>query len=64
VGDRRANPVLFDRSTFPELLALQGDTGGRAIIDRHSIESVDWADANLLFDVDTPDDYHRLLGKA
>jgi molybdenum cofactor cytidylyltransferase len=33
---QRGNPVLFDRSVFPELLALQGDTGGRPVIERHS----------------------------
>ena len=33
-GGQRGNPVLFDRSVFPELLALQGDIGGRPVIDR------------------------------
>lgn len=32
---KRGNPVLFDRATFPELLALQGDTGGRPLIERY-----------------------------
>ena len=31
VDGRRGNPVCFDRVTFPELLALTGDTGGRAL---------------------------------
>lgn len=61
VGDRRANPVLFDRTTFPELLTLGGDTGGRAIMNRHDVEYVDWPDTNLLFDIDTPDDYQHLI---
>ncbi len=34
-GGQRGNPVLFDRSVFPELMALQGDTGGRHVIDRY-----------------------------
>lgn len=61
VGERRANPVLFDCSTFGELTALQGDKGGRVIMDRQAVEYVDWGDENLLFDIDTPDDYSRLL---
>ena len=36
-GGQRGNPVLFDRRTFPELLALQGDTGGRPVIDRYGL---------------------------
>lgn len=34
-GEKRGNPVLWDRRYFPELMALDGDTGGRQIIDRH-----------------------------
>jgi molybdenum cofactor cytidylyltransferase len=65
VHGKRANPVLFDRSAFPELLALEGDTGGRVLFSEESrfrVEWVDWDDANLLLDVDTPGDYQRLLG--
>ena len=32
---RAGNPVLWDRSYFPELMALSGDVGGRQIMDRH-----------------------------
>jgi molybdenum cofactor cytidylyltransferase len=60
--ERRANPVLFDRATFPDLLALEGDVGGRAIFDRHRVEYLPWHDDLLLFDVDTPEDYERLKG--
>ncbi len=64
VGDRRANPVLFDRVTFPDLMQLQGDVGGRAVIasGRHRVEWLDWLDAWLLEDIDTPEDYARLAG--
>lgn len=60
VGEKRANPVLFDRDTFPDLLALRGDTGGRAIFQRTPVSYLDWPDTNLLLDVDTPEDYARL----
>jgi molybdenum cofactor cytidylyltransferase len=61
VFDRRANPVLFDRITFNDLLALQGDTGGRAIFSKFSPRYVNWYDKRLLLDVDTPEDYQKLL---
>jgi molybdenum cofactor cytidylyltransferase len=35
---QRGNPVLFDRRTFPELLALRGDTGGRVLFQRYSAQ--------------------------
>lgn len=60
-GGRRANPVLFDRRTFPDLLALRGDTGGRAIFARHPVAWMPWHDETLLLDVDTEEDYRRLL---
>lgn len=59
--DRRANPVLFDRDTFPDLLALEGDIGGRAIFSKHRVEYLPWHDERLLLDVDTEADYRRLL---
>ncbi len=58
--ERRANPVLFDRVTFPDLLRLTGDVGGRAIFDKHRVEYLPWHDDILLFDVDKPEDYQRL----
>jgi molybdenum cofactor cytidylyltransferase len=61
VIDRRANPVLFDRVTFPELLKLEGDVGGRAIFHNHRVEYLPWHDDRLLLDVDTPDMYQRLI---
>ena len=35
--EKRANPVLFDRVTFPSLLTLKGDVGGRGIFDKHKV---------------------------
>ncbi len=58
-GGRRANPVLFDRVTYPDLQALKGDQGGRSLFRRFEREFVEWDDAVLL-DVDTPADLERL----
>lgn len=61
VIDRRANPVLFDRVTFPDLMKLEGDVGGRAIFHKHPVEYLPWHDDRLLLDVDTPEMYQRLI---
>jgi len=61
--ERRANPVLFDRVTFADLLALKGDVGGRAIFDKHKVEYLPWYDSSLLLDVDSPEDYEKLVGQ-
>lgn len=58
--EKRANPVLFDRVTFPSLLMLQGDMGGRGIFDKHKVSYLPWHDDILIFDVDKPEDYERL----
>jgi len=63
IDDRRGNPVLFDRLTFDDLMSLSGDVGGRAAFAKHPITYVPWHDANLLLDVDTPEDYQRLQGR-
>ena len=61
VMDRRANPVLFDRDTFDDLITLEGDVGGRAIFHKHRVEYLPWHDDRLLLDVDTPEMYQRLI---
>jgi len=64
IEDRRGNPVLFDRVTFKDLSALSGDVGGRAVFAKHRVTYVPWHDASLLLDVDTPEDYQRLLAST
>ncbi|MBL8103161.1 MAG: putative selenium-dependent hydroxylase accessory protein YqeC [Anaerolineales bacterium] len=59
--ERRANPVLFDRVTFPELMQLTGDIGGRAIFSKYKVEYIPWHDDILLLDVDKPEDYQKLI---
>jgi molybdenum cofactor cytidylyltransferase len=56
---QRGNPVLFDRTLFAELLAVQGDRGGRSVIARHAqeVERVDLTGSAMLIDVDTPEEY-------
>jgi len=56
VNGRRGNPVVWSRRFFPELAAVTGDTGGRALIGRDPAAVVEvelGAAAGL--DVDTPE---------
>ena len=55
-GGVRGNPCVFPADLFPELCALEGDTGGSAVIRRHPervllLET----DARELLDADTPE---------
>ncbi len=60
-GGRRANPVLFDRKTFHALTEVQGDVGGRIIFSQFPVHPIQWFDETILLDIDTPDDYQKLL---
>ena len=60
VLDQRANPVLFDRITFKDLMTLEGDMGGRGIFSKHKVHYLPWHDDAMLLDVDTPEHYQRL----
>ncbi len=35
---KRGNPVLFDKSLFPELIEVTGDEGGRTVLKSHGNE--------------------------
>ena len=52
---RRGNPCLFPARFFPELMVLEGDRGGSAVIRRHpeTLLLVEAAEEEL-WDVDTP----------
>ena len=55
---RRGNPVLLGATLFPDVLALQGDAGARAILQDlgDQLALVDAPDDGILFDVDLPTD--------
>jgi molybdenum cofactor cytidylyltransferase len=61
-GSRRGNPVVFDRALFSELLRVEGDQGGRSVIERH-LDEVEWVevgDERAGLDVDTLGDLEQL----
>jgi len=58
---KRGSPVLFDRVHFDELMALPGEQGGRELMTRYreQIEFIEFADAQMAVDIDTPEEYAR-----
>ena len=60
------SPVLFSRELFAELAGVTGDVGGRHVIGRHAEVTayVETENPDILEDIDTPDDYLRLLKKV
>jgi len=63
---RRGNPILFDRSLFDALGAVEGDRGGRELLQLYEeqVERLEIDDAAILIDIDTPQDYDTVLGNA
>ncbi len=51
-------PAIFERARFPELAALEGDRGARALL--RDAASIDWPDGAI--DVDTAADLARIRG--
>jgi molybdenum cofactor cytidylyltransferase len=65
-GGEPGPPTLFARSMFPDLLRLQGDTGGRLIVRHYPdhVARVDLPATACPPDIDTPEDYQAALGEA
>lgn len=57
----RGNPVLIGRRLFPEIMALTGDTGARAIFSQHRDEIIrlQVEDAGVVLDVDSRCDFEE-----
>ena len=53
---RRGNPILWPRTFFAEMQAVEGDIGARELLRRHAdrIEAVAFDDDAIFADVDTP----------
>ena len=60
---QRGNPIIFDRRTWPDLLRVNDDQGGRALfhtVAPSEIDQVDTEDPAVVMDLDTPEDYQNL----
>ena len=60
----RGNPVLIDKSLFPEMMGISGDIGCRAIFGLHPdfILKVPMDDVSILVDIDTQQEFEKLSG--
>lgn len=55
-GGETGNPAVFSRTLFPELMALEGDRGGKRVLMRHldGCMLYEVANSKELIDIDTP----------
>ncbi|MGE5138089.1 MAG: selenium cofactor biosynthesis protein YqeC [Rudaea sp.] len=60
------SPVLFDRLLFGELRRLEGESGGKYLLDAHrdELEEVNILNTRAAIDVDTREDYEAALAEA
>lgn len=61
---KRGNPTIFDRRTWPMLLKLSGDEGGRSLfnhLEKGQLYYFETEESSVLADIDTVDDYHNFL---
>ena len=60
-GEVVAPPILYARSLFPSLRALEGNEGGKRVVEAHRAEAaaVRWP-AEALHDLDVPADVQRV----
>ncbi len=65
VGDRHGHPVLFDRRVFEDLRRVDPSVGARAVVRAHLTDgaSVVVDDEGAVTDIDTPEDYERVVGR-
>jgi len=59
---KRGHPAIFRRSLFAQLADPKLEGGARIVVHAHleTARLVDWRDATVITDVDTPDAYHAL----
>lgn len=64
-GEITGPPTIFTRAAFPALAALTGDQGGRQLAARHPdwVTQVPFRAEMMPLDVDSLDDYERLMGR-
>jgi molybdenum cofactor cytidylyltransferase len=60
-GGRHGHPVVFTRAVFTALRSADPAVGAKPVMRAFSVEDVDVDDPGVLRDVDTPQDYQRLL---
>ena len=63
-GERHGHPLLIDRALFDALRAADPEAGAKPIVRAHATAAGDVpiADEGAFTDVDTPEEYQRLIG--
>ncbi len=61
--DRYGHPVIFNRSIFGELRRADPSKGAKPVVHAHAAEevNVDVDDPGAFADIDTPEDYDRII---
>jgi len=61
---RNGHPVIFSRALFDELRHANPQSGAKAVLRAHqdAIIEVDVDDPGVVADIDTPEDYQKLVG--
>ncbi len=62
-SDRHGHPVVFDRSVFQDLREADPDVGAKAVFAKHrlALVNVEVNDPGAFEDIDTPEDYERIV---
>jgi len=65
IGDRHGHPVIFDRALFEALRRAPIDVGAKSVVRAHEHDLLNVAvdDEGCLVDVDTPDDYRKVIDR-
>jgi CTP:molybdopterin cytidylyltransferase MocA len=65
-GARHGHPVVFDRSVFEALRSADAAVGAKAVfaLHRDRIVNVEVNDPGAFEDMDTPEDYERVLRRT
>jgi molybdenum cofactor cytidylyltransferase len=63
IGDRHGHPVIFDRALFAALRGAPLDAGAKSVVRAHEndLVNVPVDDEGCLVDLDTPEEYKRLI---
>lgn len=65
-GSRHGHPAIFNRSIFGELRRADPSKGAKPVVHAHAADEVhvDVDDDGSFIDIDTPDDYARLVSDS
>ncbi len=56
-------PTLFKSKCIEGIMSLQGDQGGRVLLNRYNTHKIEWQDDRLMQDTDTEEDYLKLISQ-